>query len=146
MTKKTVFKWQERFWKKMQDVFNTHYAPQFKKAGLVDEGGLNHLISDSATMQVMRWRKGGFGMAAHNYGAWVRSDDQRGINVIKDPLRLAPSSSSVPPCVVLLPPRHPPILTSPPSLPLPMSSLSLLVVVLLASSSSSPRHPQTATC
>ena len=39
------------------------------QAGLLDRSGgdLQHLISDAATMQLIRWTDGGFGMAAHNY-------------------------------------------------------------------------------
>lgn len=40
-----------------------------QKAGLLERSGgeLQHLISDAATMQLIRWTDGGFGMAAHNY-------------------------------------------------------------------------------
>jgi isocitrate dehydrogenase len=69
VTKKTVFKWQEGFWEVMKDVFDTDYKEQFLAAGLLDKcgGELTHLISDAATMQLIRWTDGGFGMAAHNY-------------------------------------------------------------------------------
>ena len=69
VTKKTVFKWQEGFWTIMKDVFDTHYRAKYVAAGLLDQcgGELQHLISDAATMQIIRWTKGGFGMAAHNY-------------------------------------------------------------------------------
>eukprot|EP00804_Cyclotella_cryptica_P010310 CCRYP_012225-RB/>CCRYP_012225-RB protein AED:0.25 eAED:0.25 QI:123/1/1/1/1/1/2/908/363 len=69
VTKKTVFKWQEGFWATMKKVFDESYKDDFLKAGLLDRSGgdLQHLISDAATMQLIRWTDGGFGMAAHNY-------------------------------------------------------------------------------
>ena len=50
-------------------MFDEHYLDKFKAAGLLDTTGgeLQHLISDAATMQIIRWTGGGFGMAAHNY-------------------------------------------------------------------------------
>lgn len=35
---------------------------------------MNHLISDAATMQLIRWTDGGFGMAAHNYDGDMLTD------------------------------------------------------------------------
>jgi isocitrate dehydrogenase len=35
---------------------------------------LTHLISDAATMQLIRWTDGGFGMAAHNYDGDMLTD------------------------------------------------------------------------
>ena len=69
VTKKTVFKWQEGFWATMKKVFEADYKEDFEKAGLLKRSGgdLQHLISDAATMQIIRWTEGGFGMAAHNY-------------------------------------------------------------------------------
>lgn len=77
VTKKTVFKWQDGFWQIMRDVFNTHYKSKFVEAGLLDgcNGELQHLISDAATMQIIRWTKGGFGMAAHNYDGDMLTDE-----------------------------------------------------------------------
>eukprot|EP00051_Salpingoeca_urceolata_P017698 m.243758 g.243758 ORF g.243758 m.243758 type:complete len:531 (+) comp19025_c1_seq1:93-1685(+) len=77
VTKKTVFKWQEGFWTAMKDVFDTHYKAQFTAAGLLraTNGELAHLISDAATMQIIRWTKGGFGMAAHNYDGDMLTDE-----------------------------------------------------------------------
>jgi len=77
VTKKTVFKWQEGFWQTMKDVFDEHYKDQFQEAGLLDDcgGELQHLISDAATMQIIRWRKGAFGMAAHNYDGDMLTDE-----------------------------------------------------------------------
>lgn len=37
-------------------------------------GDLQHLISDAATMQLIRWTDGGFGMAAHNYDGDMLTD------------------------------------------------------------------------
>jgi isocitrate dehydrogenase len=77
VTKKTVFKWQDGFWQIMRDVFNTHYRSSFKEKGLLDgcHGELQHLISDAATMQIIRWTDGGFGMAAHNYDGDMLTDE-----------------------------------------------------------------------
>mmetsp|Transcript_15233 Transcript_15233/g.27128 ORF Transcript_15233/g.27128 Transcript_15233/m.27128 type:complete len:512 (-) Transcript_15233:84-1619(-) len=77
VTKKTVFKWQEGFWTRMKDVFDDHYRERFLDAGLLDKTGgeLQHLISDAATMQLIRWTKGGFGMAAHNYDGDMLTDE-----------------------------------------------------------------------
>jgi len=38
-------------------------------------GELTHLISDAATMQLVRWTDGGFGMAAHNYDGDMLTDE-----------------------------------------------------------------------
>lgn len=76
VTKKTVFKWQEPFWANMLKIFNEHYKEDFVKAGLMEEcgGELQHLISDAATMKLIRWTGGGFGMAAHNYDGDMLTD------------------------------------------------------------------------
>ena len=77
VTKKTVFKWQEGFWLAMKDVFDVHYKEQYLAKGLLDTtgGDLQHLISDAATMQIIRWTDGGFGMAAHNYDGDMLTDE-----------------------------------------------------------------------
>jgi isocitrate dehydrogenase len=77
VTKKTVFKWQEGFWRIMKGVFDEHYKTKYETAGLLKEcgGELQHLISDAATMQIIRWTKGGFGMAAHNYDGDMLTDE-----------------------------------------------------------------------
>ncbi|MFN5351165.1 MAG: isocitrate/isopropylmalate family dehydrogenase [Alphaproteobacteria bacterium] len=76
VTKKTVFKWQEPFWQIMKKVFDAGYKEKFKKLGLLDhtKGELAHLISDSATMQIVKWTDGGFGMVSHNYDGDVLTD------------------------------------------------------------------------
>eukprot|EP00561_Arcocellulus_cornucervis_P008386 CAMPEP_0185811806 /NCGR_PEP_ID=MMETSP1322-20130828/8495_1 /TAXON_ID=265543 /ORGANISM="Minutocellus polymorphus, Strain RCC2270" /LENGTH=563 /DNA_ID=CAMNT_0028508289 /DNA_START=26 /DNA_END=1717 /DNA_ORIENTATION=- len=76
VTKKTVFKWQEGFWATMKEIFDKEYKTQFEKAGLLERSGgdLQHLISDAATMQLIRWTDGGFGMAAHNYDGDMLTD------------------------------------------------------------------------
>jgi len=76
VTKKTVFKWQEGFWKSMKEVFEADYKQKFLEAGLLERSGgtLQHLISDAATMQLIRWTDGGFGMAAHNYDGDMLTD------------------------------------------------------------------------
>jgi len=77
VTKKTVFKWQEGFWKRMKQVYDASYKDKFVAAGILGQqhGELQHLISDSATMQIIRWTDGGFGMASHNYDGDVLSDE-----------------------------------------------------------------------
>ena len=77
VTKKTVFKWQEGFWTIMKDVFDREYKARYLEAGLLDKcgGELQHLISDAATMQIIRWTGGGFGMAAHNYDGDMLTDE-----------------------------------------------------------------------
>mmetsp|Transcript_5777 Transcript_5777/g.7809 ORF Transcript_5777/g.7809 Transcript_5777/m.7809 type:complete len:519 (-) Transcript_5777:172-1728(-) len=76
VTKKTVFKWQEGFWVIMKQVFDQHYKEKFVSVGLLDGcgGELQHLISDAATMQIVRWTGGGFGMASHNYDGDMLTD------------------------------------------------------------------------
>ena len=77
VTKKTVFKWQEGFWARMKEVFDADYRSAYRAAGLLDAcgGELQHLISDAATMQIIRWTDGGFGMAAHNYDGDMLTDE-----------------------------------------------------------------------
>eukprot|EP00981_Chlorochromonas_danica_P015739 scaffold14367_cov250-Ochromonas_danica.AAC.35 len=75
VTKKTVFKWQEGFWKIMKKVFDEYYKQQYIDSGIIPDGKLQHLISDAATMQIIRWTKGGFGMAAHNYDGDMLTDE-----------------------------------------------------------------------
>mmetsp|Transcript_58790 Transcript_58790/g.70113 ORF Transcript_58790/g.70113 Transcript_58790/m.70113 type:complete len:541 (-) Transcript_58790:168-1790(-) len=76
VTKKTVFKWQEGYWATMKSVFDEQYKEEFVKRGLMERcgGELQHLISDAATMQLIRWTDGGFGMAAHNYDGDMLTD------------------------------------------------------------------------
>merc|ERR1719356_1988099 len=61
----------------MKSVFDQKYHHDFEKAGLLDKcgGELPHLISDAATMQIIRWTNGGFGMAAHNYDGDMLTDE-----------------------------------------------------------------------
>jgi isocitrate dehydrogenase len=77
VTKKTVFKWQEEFWKRMKTVFDEHYKKKFLDAKLLDNcrGELQHFLSDVATMQLIRWSDGNFGMCAHNYDGDVLTDE-----------------------------------------------------------------------
>eukprot|EP00472_Partenskyella_glossopodia_P011838 CAMPEP_0197539760 /NCGR_PEP_ID=MMETSP1318-20131121/63721_1 /TAXON_ID=552666 /ORGANISM="Partenskyella glossopodia, Strain RCC365" /LENGTH=457 /DNA_ID=CAMNT_0043098553 /DNA_START=227 /DNA_END=1600 /DNA_ORIENTATION=- len=77
VTKKTVFKWQEEFWTIMKDVFDANYKQNFIEKGILEGCGndLQHLISDAATMQIIRWTSGGFGMAAHNYDGDMLTDE-----------------------------------------------------------------------
>ena len=76
VTKKTVFKWQEGFWSTMKEIFDKDYKDKFNSKGLLEKcgGELQHLISDAATMQLIRWTDGGFGMAAHNYDGDMLTD------------------------------------------------------------------------
>ncbi len=75
VTKKTVFKWQESFWTIMKRVFDEKYKEAYVSKGLLPHGNLQHLISDAATMQIIRWTGGGFGFACHNYDGDVLSDE-----------------------------------------------------------------------
>lgn len=77
VTKKTVFKWQETFWQHMKIVFDAEFKTRFAAAGLLNKSGgeLQHFLSDVATMQVVRWSDGGFGMCAHNYDGDVLTDE-----------------------------------------------------------------------
>ena len=76
VTKKTVFKWQEPFWSAMKKVFDESYKEAFIKAGIMaPDSELNHLLSDVATMRVVRWSNGGFGMCSHNYDGDVLTDE-----------------------------------------------------------------------
>jgi len=77
VTKKTVFKWQEGFWLVMEKAFNERYIEKFRAKGLLKDTGdkLHHLISDAATMQIIRWKDGGFGMACHNYDGDMLTDE-----------------------------------------------------------------------
>jgi isocitrate dehydrogenase len=76
VTKKTVFKWQEPFWKPMKEIFDRDYKAKFAAAGLLDKTGgeLRHLLSDDAVMKMAQWRDGGFAMTAHNYDGDVLTD------------------------------------------------------------------------
>ena len=49
----------------------TSAPPRDRRCG----GELPHLISDAATMQIIRWTDGGFGMAAHNYDGDMLTDE-----------------------------------------------------------------------
>jgi isocitrate dehydrogenase len=77
VTKKTVFKWQEEFWKRMKEVFDNEFKQRFTEAGLLKscKGELQHFLSDVATMQLIRWSEGNFGMCAHNYDGDVLTDE-----------------------------------------------------------------------
>jgi len=76
-TKKTAFKWQEEFWQTMEKVFNEKYIEKFLEKGLLDRcgGKLQHMITDTASMQIIRWTDGGFGMACHNYDGDLLTDE-----------------------------------------------------------------------
>ena len=76
-SKKTVFKWQETFWQTMKNVFDEHYKADYTKAGLLENcgGELTHYLSDVASMQIIRWSDGGWGMCAHNYDGDLLTDE-----------------------------------------------------------------------
>lgn len=63
-TKKTVFKWQEKFWLIMKEVFDKDYKLKFQQQGLLDKtnGELCHFLSDVATMHIIRWSDGNWGI------------------------------------------------------------------------------------
>lgn len=76
VTKKTVFKWQEPFWESMKTVFDAEFKQKFYDEGIMKPGSeLVHLLSDAATMKLVVWTDGGFGMAAHNYDGDVLTDE-----------------------------------------------------------------------
>jgi len=76
VTKKTVFKWQEPFWQIMKKVYDDEFKSKFVDAGVAKPGDeLVHLLSDAATMKLVQWTQGGFGMAAHNYDGDVLTDE-----------------------------------------------------------------------
>jgi isocitrate dehydrogenase len=75
VTKKTVFKWQEDFWRIMKEVFDTKYKQKFLDANLLPKKELEHMISDNATMQIIKWTQGGFSMVAHNYDGDMLTDE-----------------------------------------------------------------------
>jgi len=56
----------------------------FISSGLIPDGKLQHLISDAATMQIIRWTKGGFGMAAHNYDGDMLTDEVAQVSLTSD--------------------------------------------------------------
>ena len=76
VTKKTVFKWQEPFWQIMKKVYDEEFKQKFVAAGVTKpKDELVHLLSDAATMKLVQWTQGGFGMAAHNYDGDVLTDE-----------------------------------------------------------------------
>ena len=76
VTKKTVFKWQEPFWQIMKKVYDDEFKSKFVDAGVAKpDDELVHLLSDAATMKLVQWTQGGFGMAAHNYDGDVLTDE-----------------------------------------------------------------------
>jgi isocitrate dehydrogenase len=61
----------------MKKVFDENYKDKFNSAGLLKKtnGELVHFLSDVATMHVVRWSDGGWGMASHNYDGDVLTDE-----------------------------------------------------------------------
>merc|ERR1719201_855706 len=62
---------------KCKSVFDLYYRDRFHAAGLLDRcgGDLQHMISDAATMQILKWSDGGFDMACHNYDGDMLTDE-----------------------------------------------------------------------
>mgnify|MGYP001320047758 CR=1 FL=1 len=58
-------------------MFDTHYKNEFINKDLLKDTNqeLGHLISDAATMKIIRWTNGNFGMIAHNYDADMLTDE-----------------------------------------------------------------------
>eukprot|EP00004_Rigifila_ramosa_P023085 TRINITY_DN6423_c0_g1_i2.p1 TRINITY_DN6423_c0_g1~~TRINITY_DN6423_c0_g1_i2.p1 ORF type:complete len:534 (-),score=107.73 TRINITY_DN6423_c0_g1_i2:60-1478(-) len=76
VTKKTVFKWQEGFWTRMKSVYDASYKARFLARGITKGAGdLQHFLSDVASMQLIRWSEGGFGMASLNYDGDLLTDE-----------------------------------------------------------------------
>jgi isocitrate dehydrogenase len=88
----SVFKWQESFWKIMKQVFDKNYKTKFRELGLLSKsnGELCQFLSDVATMHVIRWSDGDWGMCSHNYDGDVLTDE------IAQVLSLPPPSPSNP--------------------------------------------------
>lgn len=61
----------------MKKVFDEHYKAKFNEAGLLKKtnGELSHFLSDVATMHIVRWSDGGWGMCSHNYDGDVLTDE-----------------------------------------------------------------------
>lgn len=59
----------------LSQVYDAHYKTQFVSRNLKSNpnGDLQHYLSDVATMQLIRWTEGGFGMAALNYDGGERA-------------------------------------------------------------------------
>ena len=74
VTKKTVFRWQEGFWQRMKTVYDEHYKHSFAQQG-IHAGDLEHLLTDAASMAIIKWKEGGFGMVAHNYDGDILTDE-----------------------------------------------------------------------
>jgi isocitrate dehydrogenase len=77
-TKKTVFKWQEDFWRICKEVFDQNYKKDFEAKGLLKNSGgdLRHLLTDDTVMKMVAWKDGGFGVVAHNYDGDIFTDLQ----------------------------------------------------------------------
>lgn len=59
----------------MKEEFDKKFKDKFIAAGLVPDGKLQHLISDNATMQVLKWKDGRFGFAMHNQDGDMITDE-----------------------------------------------------------------------
>jgi len=76
ISKHTVFKWQEPFFQRMKEVYDAEFRDRFIELNVkMDKSGeLQHFLSDVATMQLIRWSEGGFGVAALNYDGDILTD------------------------------------------------------------------------
>lgn len=81
-TKRTVFKWQEEFWQIAKMIYDQDYKAQFANANVhsYDANGhptfeLSHILTDDATMKLIKWKEGGFGFMSLNYDGDMLSDE-----------------------------------------------------------------------
>ena len=61
----------------MKEVYDSRFRDLFLQAGIPSSpsGDLQHYLSDVATMQLIRWTEGGFGMCALNYDGDILTDE-----------------------------------------------------------------------
>jgi hypothetical protein len=94
----------------MKKVFDENYKAKFAAAGLLKKtnGELSHFLSDVATMHVVRWSDGGWGMCSHNYDGDVLTDE---IAQVRGEEEEEGENISIP---ILYPPIFPCLSTHPP--------------------------------
>ena len=69
----------------MKSVFDSEFKEKFVEKKIIGaESELTHLISDAATMKLVVWTDGGFGMAAHNYDGDVLTDELAQVHMSRD--------------------------------------------------------------
>jgi isocitrate dehydrogenase len=81
-TKRTVFKWQSEYWRLAKETYDEFYKERFKAKGVLgyDANGnqnaeLNHILTDDATMKLIKWKDGNFGFMALNYDGDMLTDE-----------------------------------------------------------------------